>query len=185
MNLIDGCLSLNCNFEVSGLYMNYAMCMKKEPQKKLTPGELRKFRTMLLQKRKELLCDVTCMEIEALFEERGNLSHMPIHMADLGTDSYDQEFVLGLMDSERKLITEIDDALDRIEKGTYGICEVNGEVIPKERLRAIPWTRCCLACADLSGKRLTKKGHSFNRYRYAPGIDDKQDVESNNPTSRF
>jgi len=151
--------------------------MKKESKKKLTPGELRKFRAMLLQKRKELLRDVNCMEIEALFEERGNLSHTPIHMADMGTDSYDQEFVLGLVDSDRKLIAEIDDALDRIENGTYGICEVNGEPICKERLRAIPWTRCCLVCACLSGKRLAQKDRFFNRYRYAPGIHDEQDVE--------
>jgi len=151
--------------------------MKKEPQKKLTPCELRKFRTMLLQKRKELLHDVNCMEIETSSKEKGDLSHIPLHMADLGTDSYEQELSLELMDSVRRLIGEIDDALGRIENGTYGICEVNGEVIPKERLRAIPWTRCCLACADPSGKRLTKKDRSFNKYRYAPGIDDEQDVE--------
>lgn len=157
--------------------MNYVICMKKEPQKKLTPAELRRFRTMLLEKRKELLRDVTCMEIEALFEERGDLSHMPIHMADLGTDSYEQEFVLGLVGSDRKLIAEIDDALDCIENGTYGVCEVNGELICKERLRAIPWTRCCLACAALSGKGPIKRRDFFNKYRYPAGIDDKQDVE--------
>jgi RNA polymerase-binding transcription factor DksA len=139
---------------------------------------------MLLQKRKELLRDVTCMEIETLFEGRGDLSHTPIHMADLGTDSYEQDFALGLMVSERKLITEIDDALNRIENRTYGICEVNGELIPKERLRAIPWTRCCFACADSSGKRLAKKDRFFNRYRYAPGIDDEQDVEKNSLINR-
>jgi RNA polymerase-binding protein DksA len=150
--------------------------MKKEPQKKLTSGELSRFKVMLLQKRQELLGDVNCMEIEALFGERSE-SHMPIHMADVGTDSYDQEFVLGLMESERKLIAEIDDALGRIENGTYGICEVNREPIFRERLRAIPWTRCCLACADLSGKKLENKNRYFNRCRYAPGIDDKQDVE--------
>jgi hypothetical protein len=82
---------VNCNFEANRLSVNYVICMKKEPQKKLTPGELRKFRTMLLQKRKELLRDVTCMEIETLFEGRGDLSHTPIHMADLGTDGYEQD----------------------------------------------------------------------------------------------
>ena len=137
--------------------MNYVICMKKEPQKKLTSSELRKFKVMLLQKRRELQRDVNCMEIEALFEERGNLSHTPIHMADLGTDSYDQELVLGLMDSERKLITEIDDALNRIENRTYGICEVNGKPIQRQRLEAIPWARCCLASASLTGKILSEK----------------------------
>ena len=152
MNFVRRDLPVNCNFEANKLSIN-VICMKKEPQKKLTPGELRRFITMLLQKRKELLRDVTCMEIETLLEGGSDLSHTPIHMADLGTDSYEQELSLELMDSVRRLIGGIDDALDRIEKGTYGICEVNGEVIPKERLRAIPWTRCCLACADSSGKR--------------------------------
>ena len=156
--------------------MNYVICMKKEPQKKLTPGELRKFKIMLLQKRKKLLRDVNCMELGVLLEESGDLSHTPIHMADMGTDSYEQELSLELMDGVRRLISEIDDALYRIENGTYGICEVNGEVIPKERLRAIPWTRCCLACADLLGKRLAKKDRNFNRYRYAPSIDDEHKV---------
>jgi len=170
-------LLVNCNFEANGLSMNYVICMKKEPQKKLTPGELRKYKVMLLQKRKELLHDVNCMEIEASFGEKGDLSHIPLHMADLGTDSYEQELSLELMDSVRRLIGEIDDALDRIEKGTYGICEVNDELICKERLRAIPWTRCCLVCADHSGKRLARKDRYFNKYRYAPGIDDEQDAK--------
>ena len=152
MNFVRRDLPVNCNFEVNKLSIN-VICMKKEPQKKLTPGELRRFITMLLQKRKELLRDVTCMEIETLLEGGSDLSHTPIHMADLGTDSYEQDFALGLMESDRKLIAEIDDALDRIENGKYGICEENGELICKERLRAIPWTRCCLACADSSGKR--------------------------------
>ena len=157
--------------------INYVNCMKDGQKKKLTRGELKKFKTMLLKKRKELLHDVTCMEIEALFEERGDLSHTPIHMADLGTDSYEQEFVLGLMDSERKLIAEIDEALNRIKNDTYGICEVDGEPIPKLRLEAIPWIRCCLVCANLLSQKVHQGRVSFNKYRYAPGIDDEQDVE--------
>jgi DnaK suppressor protein len=143
----------------------------------LTVAEISKFKVLLLAKRNELLGNVSFMEIEALRQESSDLSRLPIHMADIGTDSYDQEFTLGLMDSERKLITEIDDALNRIENRTYGICEVNGELIPKERLRAIPWTRHCLACASLTGKKPLRKKDFFNKYRYAPGIDDEHDVE--------
>jgi RNA polymerase-binding protein DksA len=163
MNLINGRLPLYCNTEVSGPYMNYAMHMKKEPQKKLTPGELKKFRTMLLRRRKELLSDVSCMEIETLFEERGDLSHMPIHMADMGTDNYERDFALGLIGSERKLIAEIDDALDCIENGTYGVCEVNGELIPNRRLEAIPWARQCLVCANLLSQRVNQRKNSRGR----------------------
>ena len=93
------------------------------------------------------------MENEALKKSRldaaGDLSSMPIHMADIGTDNYEQEFALGLLDSERKLLREINEALQRIEDGTYGICEGTGEPIPRARLEANPWARYCVAYARL------------------------------------
>ena len=100
---------------------------------------------MLLEKRREILVNVFEIEDEALKKSRldatGDLSSMPIHMADLGTDNYEQEFALGLMDSERKLLREIDEALERIEKKTYGICLGTDEPIPKARLEAQPWAK--------------------------------------------
>jgi RNA polymerase-binding protein DksA len=70
-------------------------------------------------------------------------------MADIGTDNYEQEFALGLMDSERKLLRGIDDALGRIEQGTYGICEGTGKPIPKARLEAQPWAEYCIEYARM------------------------------------
>ena len=111
----------------------------------LTAKQIEHFRVMLLDKCKEIIGDVDSMENEALRKSRldaaGDLSSMPIHMADIGTDNYEQEFTLGLLDSERKLLSEIDDALGRIEKGKYGICEGTGKPIPKARLEATPWAR--------------------------------------------
>jgi len=108
---------------------------------------------MLLEKRREILLNVNEMEDEALKKSRldasGDLSSMPIHMADIGTDNYEQEFTLGLMDSERKLLREIDDALQRIEERTYGICEGTGKPIPKARLEAQPWARYCVEYARM------------------------------------
>ena len=66
---------------------------------------------------------------------------MPIHMADLGSDNYEQDFAIGLMDGERKLLHEIDEALVRIEKKNYGICLGTGEPISKARLEAKPWAK--------------------------------------------
>ncbi|MHC4068946.1 MAG: TraR/DksA family transcriptional regulator [Planctomycetota bacterium] len=86
-----------------------------------------------------------------------DLSRLPIHMADIGTDNYDQEFTLGLMDGERELIREIEEALGRIEDDTYGICQGDGEPIPKARLRAIPWARYCVEHANLREKGLIKR----------------------------
>jgi hypothetical protein len=68
---------------------------------KLTAAEIRKYKAMLLAKMNEILGNVTTMETEALRRERSDLSNMPIHMADLGTDSYEIDNIIGLMDSER------------------------------------------------------------------------------------
>jgi RNA polymerase-binding protein DksA len=141
----------------------------------LTTREIEKFRVLLLEKRNELLGNVSYMEKDALHEDRSDLSNLPIHMADLGTDSYEQEFTLELMDSERKLINDIDVALDRIEEGTYGVCMVNGEQIPKSRLEAIPWARCCVSCANLLEKRLSHKNKSVNKYTFPNDINDDDD----------
>jgi len=112
---------------------------------RLAAATIEYFKQLLLEKRREILKNVNEIEDEALKKSRldatGDLSSMPIHMADLGTDNYEQEFVLGLMDSERKLLHEIDDALQRIENGTYGVCEGTGKPILKARLEAQPWAR--------------------------------------------
>ena len=155
---------------------------KKETNKSgLTSAEIRRFKALLLAKRKEILGNVFCMESEALQKPRSDLSSMPIHMADVGTDNYEVENTLGLMESERKLITEIDDALQRIEDGTYGICHGIGKPIPKARLEAIPWTRYCVECASLLEKGLIRKEDSFSSTDYEYGVDDENDREPREP----
>jgi len=64
-----------------------------------------------------------------------------LHMADSGTDNFDRDFALSLLSSDQDAIYEIEEALKRIERNTYGICELTGKSIPKSRLEAIPWTR--------------------------------------------
>ncbi len=64
-----------------------------------------------------------------------------LHMADSGTDNFDRDFALSLLSSDQDAIYEIEEALKRIEKGTYGVCELTGKQIPRPRLDAIPWTR--------------------------------------------
>jgi RNA polymerase-binding transcription factor DksA len=97
----------------------------------LTAAEIKKFKILLLSKRKEILGDVLSMESETLGTQRSDSSNMPTHMADADSDNYGIESTLGLMDSERKLLREIDEALERIENGTYGICEGLNKIIPK------------------------------------------------------
>jgi RNA polymerase-binding transcription factor DksA len=109
------------------------------------PGELERFREALLCKRRELLGDAATLSDEALRAgNRGGFgaSHlMPSHMAELASGAWEQEFTLILMEDRQALLREVDDALKRIGGGTYGICEGTGRVIPKARLRAMPWAR--------------------------------------------
>lgn len=109
----------------------------------LKQKELQQFRDALLIKRRELLGDVASMESEALRTTGGgsNLSNLPIHMADMGTDNYEQEFTLGLVEKDRQLLREINIALVKIRDGSYGICEGTGKPIGKPRLEAQPWAR--------------------------------------------
>jgi len=71
-------------------------------------------------------------------EERPTFSE---HMGDAGTDQYDQDFALGMISADQQAIYEIEQAIDRIRNGTYGICELTGRPIERERLEIIPWTR--------------------------------------------
>jgi DnaK suppressor protein len=142
---------------------------------KLTSAEIKKFKATLLKKLSEILGNVTSMETEALRRDRSDLSNMPIHMADLGTDSCEIDNIIGLVDSERKILVEVNDALSRIEDGTYGICEGRGEPIPKQRLKAIPWARYCVACATLLEKGILTKKSSQEYFGTFPDDSDDND----------
>jgi len=74
-------------------------------------------------------------------ESAQEMAGYSLHMADSGTDNFDRDFALSLLSSDQDAIYEIEEALKRIERNTYGICELTGKPIPKSRLEAIPWTR--------------------------------------------
>ena len=138
---------------------------KRRRKRTLTAEEIQHFRNLLLQKRVELIGDVSSIESETLKKSRldaaGDLSSMPIHMADLGTDNFEQEFALGLMDSERKILAEIVDALGRIDDGVYGICEGTGKPIARARLEANPWARYCIKYATMVEQGLVREGEKI------------------------
>jgi len=96
-----------------------------------------------------ILGDVQAMNEQALKKSRteaaGDLSSMPIHMADIGSDSYEQEFTLGLMENERSVLRDIHEAMTRIDNGTYGTCLATGKRITKARLKLKPWAKYCVA----------------------------------------
>jgi RNA polymerase-binding protein DksA len=127
----------------------------RKNQAGFSPRDLEHFRDLLLAKRRELVGDMSAMEREALRTSGGtNLSTLPIHMADMGTDNYEQEFTLGLVEKDRNLLREINSALAKIQNGTFGICEGTGKPIGRPRLEAQPWSRFSIEFArKLEGRR--------------------------------
>jgi len=114
---------------------------------KLTPKELEGYRDILNRMRRELAGRVHDLEEEALKSSGGNLSNMPLHMADVGTDTFDQDFNIGMAQAERGIVQEIDEALKRIADRTYGMCMLTGKPIPKGRLAAMPWAKYTVEAA--------------------------------------
>jgi len=115
-------------------------------------ADLKVFKAALEAMRARLRGDVATMADAALRKTRsessGDLSSMPIHMADIGSDAYEQEFTLSLMATEEGTLDLVQQALGRIRARTYGTCEECGGVIAKKRLEAIPFTPLCIRCAE-------------------------------------
>lgn len=118
----------------------------------LSRKQIAEYRAMLIEKRAELIGDVKGME-SARSASLDDISHMPLHMADVGTDMFEQEFTLGLIESERRLLVEITEALHRIEDKTYGVCLASGRPIGAARLEFKPWAKYCIEVARLREKR--------------------------------
>ena len=127
----------------SGANQELSVSQLKRAKSDLSRKEKRRYRELLIEKRVELLGDVESLQSDAK-NNGGDISHMPVHMADVGSDYYEQEFTLGLVESERKLLREIDEALIRINEGYFGVCLVSGRPIGKARLDAKPWAKYCI-----------------------------------------
>jgi RNA polymerase-binding transcription factor DksA len=106
-----------------------------EPKK--VKAEWQKYYSRLLELREQLLHQMNGLAKDSAQEMPG----YSLHMADSGTDNFDRDFALSLLSSDQDAVYEIEEALKRIEKKTYGVCELTGKPIPRARLEAIPWTR--------------------------------------------
>lgn len=111
-------------------------------------AEMEQFRDLLLRKRARLSGDLTLMHTEALRATDDDVS--TDHMADYGSDRYEQDFTLGLIENEQEIVRHIDDALERIDTGEYGICQQCSSEIGLPRLQAIPYVRFCIDCQRAS-----------------------------------
>ena len=117
--------------------------------------ELVEYRTLLVAMQARLRGDVAQLTDEALDRnEASGDSRSPTHIAELGTDSYEQDFSLRVVENDQEVLSEIGAALQRIEDGTFGVCQpcldegktLFKATIKKSRLRAIPYARNCIEC---------------------------------------
>lgn len=126
-------------------------------KKKFSKKELKDFKKIVLKKKEEISDDLKHISDDTLRksqkEASGDISGYTYHMADVATDNYDREFSLGLASNERRSIYELDDALKRIEEGTFGICDDCKGMITKIRLKAVPSTRLCIKCQQKREKK--------------------------------
>ena len=113
-------------------------------------AELTQYKKILLALRQKLVGNVNFMEDEALGktgqDASGDLSNVPIHMADVGTDNYDRDLTIGLIQNGEEELRAIDEALERISNKTFGSCEECGKKVSKVRLAALPYVKNCIEC---------------------------------------
>lgn len=126
-------------------------------KKKFLKKDLKEFKKIVLKRKEEILDDFRHISDDTLRksqkEASGDISGYTYHMADVATDNYDREFSLGLASNERKSLYELDDALKRIEEGSFGICDDCKGMITKIRLKAVPSARLCIKCQQKREKK--------------------------------
>jgi DnaK suppressor protein len=145
--------------------------------------EWEKYYETLLDLRERLLNQMSGLAKESA-EEMASYS---LHMADSGTDNFDRDFALSLLSSDQDAIYEIEEALKRIEKGTYGVCELTGKVIPKARLDAIPWTRFTVeaqAQLEKEGALRSRKLGTLGTVDSSGGVEVEEEEEAEEKPAR-
>ena len=118
--------------------------------KRLPAKILKKFKALLVKERGEIGGDLSHIAADNLNKSQrdasGDLSGYTYHMADMASDNYEREFSLGRATDEQKILFAIDEALKRVEDGTYGNCQQCGKPIAKKRLMIVPHAELCIGC---------------------------------------
>jgi len=124
---------------------------------KFTKKELSAFKQIILKRKEEVNDEIKHISDDTLKKSQkdasGDISGYTYNMADVATDNYDREFSLGLASNDRKSLYELNDALKKVEDGTFGICEECKHLITKARLKALPHARLCVKCQEKREKR--------------------------------
>ncbi|MFQ5653172.1 MAG: TraR/DksA family transcriptional regulator [Planctomycetota bacterium] len=117
--------------------------------KKLTKKELESYRGLLMQKRNFVTGNMVNLEDEVRSNNGagpGGRDAASGDEADLGAETFEQDFALSLLENEVNVVQKIDEALERLDKGDFGICRSCRKQIVRARLKAIPWTSFCIEC---------------------------------------
>src|SRR5438132_10998512 len=119
--------------------------------------QMKSFRKQLLRMSNRLRGDVFDLSEEACHRTGdGNLSNLPLHPADLGTDAFEQQITFALLENEGQTLAETAAALERIEQNAFGQCEECQVELPEARLQPLPYSRLCTGCARALGRRLNQ-----------------------------
>ena len=125
--------------------------------KKLTKKDAEYFKKLIMQTKEKVLDEIKHISDDTLKKSQrdaaGDISGYTYHMADVASDAYDREFSLGLASNERQSLYELDDAIKKIEEGTFGICEECKSLISKTRLKVVPFARLCVKCQERKEKK--------------------------------
>ncbi len=115
----------------------------------MTKRQLKEFRRALMVERTKFAGEIRAIAREASKTPReasGDLSSYPVHMADMSADTYERELSVSIASSEQEVLYQIDEALKRIDDGTYGVCQQCSKPITMSRLKAVPYTSMCIGC---------------------------------------
>ena len=125
--------------------------------KRLPRADLKKYKALLIAERQKIGGDLSYIAQNTLNksqrESSGDLSGYAYHMADQASDDYERDFSLGRASDEQNHLYKIDEALKRVEEGTYGSCLQCNKPIAKKRLSALPYTELCIECQSKNEKK--------------------------------
>ena len=123
----------------------------------MNKNDLEYFKGLIVRKKEELLSELGYLENSSMSatakDQSGDLSSYSYHMADQGTDTMDREMAFSLASREGRYLHHLNEALERIEKGTYGICRSCGKEISRTRLEAVPNATQCISCKNAEEKK--------------------------------
>lgn len=123
---------------------------RKEQKSPFSGAQLEAFKKLLLARRERIRGNVRTLGDKTIGKnpanESGDVSRLPIHMADVGSDVFEHDLNLNLVENEVEELELIEDAINKVENKTFGLCETCRKPIPTQRLKVIPYARLCIAC---------------------------------------